>query len=340
MKKTLLVVLLLITPIALFSQETARQLIDKGIALHDQGKYTEALDLYSKALAVDEDSDEALYEMGTTYSAMKDYARAVEYADKVIKLDTRLVGQAYLLKGINLDYSGKPKDAIAVYKKGMKKVPEFNRLDYALAVTSYNLKDYKDTEEALKSSLTKNPLHASSHYLLATINSDKRVKSMLALFNFLILEPTGNRANFAFNTISKFQKRGVEVKDDKTINVSINLDNKDDEFSAAEMMLSMLEASKNMEENKSKSDFQIFSENTKSFFTVLGELQANNKNKDFWWSFYVGFFYDLAKNEEMYETFSYYVYQDVKNTAVETWLISNKDKVEKFTNWVTAYKRK
>jgi len=338
--KNFIVALLLVAPIALFSQETARQLIDKGIALHDAGKYPEALEQYNKALIVEKDNDDALYEIGTTYSAMKDFPKAIEYADKVIKLETRLVGQAYLLKGINLDYSGKSKDAIAVYKKGMKKAPEFNRLDYALAVTSYNIKEFKDAEDALHSSLLKNPLHANSHYLLATINAGNRTKSMLALFNFLILEPTGNRANVAFNTISSFQKRGVEVKDDKTINVSINLDKKDDEFSPAEMMLSMLEASKNMEENKSKSDFQIFSENTKSFLTVLGELQANNKNKDFWWSFYVGFFYDLAKNEEMYETFTYYIYQDVQNTAVESWLVGNKEKVARFTDWVSTYKRK
>jgi len=338
--KNLIVALLLVAPLALFSQETARQLIDKGIARHDAGKYTEAIAFYDKALAVEKDNDEALYETGTTYSAMKDYSKAIAYADKVIKLETRLLGQAYLLKGINLDYSGKPREAIAAYKKGMKKAPEFNRLDYALAVTSYNLKEFKDTEEALHSSLLKNPLHANSHYLLATVNADKRTKSMLALFNFLILEPTGNRANMAFNTLSSFQKRGVEVKDDKTINVSINLDNKDDEFSAAEMMLSMLEASKNMEENKSKSDFQMFSENTKSFFMVLGELQANNKSNEFWWRFYVSFFYDLAKNDEMYETFIYYIYQDVQNTAVESWLIANKDKVARFTDWVSTYKRK
>lgn len=339
MKKTITILLLLVSAV-LFSQETARQFIDKGIALHDAGKYTEALEQYNKALSVQKDSDDAIYEMGATYSAMKDYAKAIECADKVIKLETHLLGKAYLLKGISLDYSGKPKEAIEVYKKGMKKAPDFNRLDYALAVTSYNLKEFKDTEEALYSSLKKNPLHANSHYLLGFINADKRTKSMLALFNFLILEPTGSKANVAFNTISKFQKTGVEVKDDKSINVTISLDNKDDEFSPAEMTLSMLEASNNMDENKSKSDFQLFSENTKSFFNVLGELQANNKNKGFWWSFYVSFFYDLAKNDEMYETFTYYVYQDVQNTAVESWLIANKGRVEKFKDWVSNHKRK
>jgi len=337
MKTSLL--LLLIVPITLFSQETARQFIDQGVILHDKGNYAEALVFYDKALAIDENNLDALYEKGATYCAMKDYANAVEYADRVIKSETSLLGKAYLLKGVSLDYWGKPKEAIEVYKKGIKKVPDYNRLDYSLGLTSYNNKDYKTAQQAWQNSLKKNPIHANSHYMMGILNSDKRTKSMLSLFNFLILDPTGKKANMAFNTISKYQKRGVEVKDDKSINVNINIDDQDDDFSSAEMMISLLEAGKNSEENSSKSDFQIFSENTKSFLMVLGELKSNNKKKDFWWGYYVGFFYDLTKNDEMYETFTYYVYQDVQNTAVENWLAANKEKVTLFKDWVKNYKR-
>lgn len=104
-------------------------------------------------------------------------------------------------------------------------------------------------------------------------------------------------------------------------------------------MLSMLEASKNMEENKAKSDFELFSENTRSFFMVLGELQENGKNKGFWWDNYVRFFYDLARNDEMYEAFTYYISQNMNYTVVENWMLKNPDKVAKFKDWVLNYKR-
>lgn len=340
MKKICLLLLIFISPpVALFGQDAVAQLVNQGVALFDSGKYNEALATYEKALKIDANNDGVLYEMGLTYLGLKNYPKAIECADKVIDMGTKLLGKAYLLKGSALDYSGKPKEAINVFKKGIKKVPDYNSLYYSVALTSYNQKDYKEAEEALQESLKLNPLHANSHYLMGVLKLNEKSKSLLAMFNFLITEPTGNRANTAFSIVSNHQKQGVEVKDDNSVNINLSsLDGKDD-FAISDMALSMMEATKHTEENKSKSDFEMFSENTKSFFTELGELQQNNKKTDFWWKFYVGFFYDLAKNDEMYETFSYYVYQDVKNTAVESWLQKNPERVKKFKEWVVNYKR-
>ena len=173
--------------------------------------------------------------------------------------------------------------------------------------------------------------------MLGLIKQQERSKSLLALYNFLLLEPSGARANQAYNKILAMHKIGVEVVDDKNITVTIGGMNDDNEFSAAEMMLSLMEASKSMEENKGKSDFELFSENTKSFFTVLGELKANEKHKGFWWDYYVTFFYSIAKDADMYDAYINYISKDMNYTAVNTWLQNNQAKVDKMLDWTESY---
>ncbi|MCW4467571.1 tetratricopeptide repeat protein [Flavobacterium sp. MFBS3-15] len=334
-----IIYLLLLLPAISFCQ-TAKEFITQGVALHDKGQYKEAIEIYKKALAVEKDNQEAIYEVALSSINLKDYPTAIEYADKLIKAKKDFVGKGYHLKGMSLDYSGKPKEAIDAFKKGIKAAPDYTTLYYSLALTSYQSKDFKTAEETLHSGILKNNRHASSHYMLGLIKQDERSKSLLALYYFLLTEPNGQRANNAYNLILSQHKIGVEVKDEKTINININPGNDKDGFGPAEMMLSMLEASKNLEDNKGKSEFVLFSENTKSFFMVLGELQENSKNKGFWWDFYVDFFYSLAKNEEMYKAFTYYITQDVDYTVVQNWLQSNPDKIKEFEQWVANYKAK
>lgn len=337
--KRFLICILCFTTYFFYGQQNAADFVADGVQLHDKGDYKGALAQYEKALAIDKNNPGALYEMAVTYSKIKEYTKSIENADKIIKADGPLTGKGYLIKGISLDYSGKSKEAISTFKKGIKKAPEFNSLYYALAITTYNLKEYGETEKALQGSLKVNPLHGNSHYLLGTLVADERTKSMLAYFNFLITEPTGQRANKTYNELLKQQKLGVTFEDDKNISVKISY-NKDNDFNVAEMMLSMMEASKTSDENKGKSDFTLFSENTKSLFRLLGELKTKDKMKGFWWDYYVDFFSALANNDAMYETFTYYISQDINSVAIETWLQENPEKIEAFREWVINYKRK
>ncbi|MNK08381.1 photosystem I assembly protein Ycf3 [compost metagenome] len=336
--KKIITSLFFLVPCITFGQLTAKEYIKQGVALHDSGKYKEAIESYEKALVVEKDCQDAIYEIALSNVSLKNYQEAIKHADILIKFKKDFVGKGYHLKGMSLDYLGKPQEAIDVFKKGIKTSPDYTTLYYSLAITSYKLEDIITTEKALQDGLSRNPFHSKSHYLLAILNEYKRSKSLLALYNYLLLEPEGKTANAAYNLILSQHKIGVTEGEDKTINVSIN-PNEDDGFSTAEMSLSIMEAASYTEEYKSKSDFEKFSENTKSFFMILGELKEKDKLKGFWWDFYVGFFSDLAKDNELYETFTYYISQDINSTLVETWLRKNSDRVEKLQEWVANYKR-
>lgn len=313
--------------------------VDQGVKLYDNGNYLGAIEQYKKALILDNKSPLANYEISSTYFTLKDYEKAIEHSDNVISAKSDYVDQAYILKGNALDLLGKSKEAIKIYEKAIKEFPNNHLLYYNLALTSYNLREYKDAELALQNSLKINSSHASSHLLLGSIMSEQgnRVKSLLALYNFLLLEPKGKRTKEAYELLDFELKKGVTRENEKSTTITFSPNKESDEFRAAELMLSLLEASKNLEKNEKKTEYELFAENTKSFFSVLGELKK--KNKGFWWNYYVDFFYSMT-NENHIEAFSYYITQSKEDEKIFTWLKDNKDKVEALSKWYSNYKRK
>jgi tetratricopeptide (TPR) repeat protein len=340
MKKTIKVILMLTLCICKsYGQDNELQnFVDLGVKLYDDGDYKGAIEQYNKALKIDKKSAVANYEISSTYFALKDYEKAIEYSDNIISNKLSYLDQAYILKGSALDLLDKPKEAIKVYKEAIKQFPISHLLYYNLAYTYYNSKEYKDAEEALQKALKIKPSHASSHLLLGFVMSDQgyRVQSLLALYNFLLLEPKGNRATSAYELLNSELKKGVKKDNEKSTTITLS-NNGSDEFRAAELMLSLLEASKGLEKNENKTEYELFSDNTKSFFSVLGELKKDNKG--FWWNYYVDFFYTLT-NDKHNEAFSYYISQSKNDEKINSWLKSNKNKVDALSKWYTNYNRK
>ena len=312
--------------------------VAKGVELHDKGDYKGAIDQYEKALKIDKQSPLANYEISSTYFALNNYKKAIDYSEVVISQNTKFVDQAYIMKGSALDLLGKPKEAVNTYKKGIKDYPQSHLLYYNLALTSYNLKDYKGAEVALQQALTVNPSHASSHLLLGYLMSEQnnRVKSLLALYNFLLLEPQSKRSKPVLELVNGQLSKGVKKENEKSISINLAANKESDEFQAAELMLSLLEASKTVEKKEGKTEQELFTENTNSFFSVLGELKKENKS--FWWNYYVDFYYAM-KNSNQVETFSYYISQSANEVKVNEWLNTNKEKIDSFSKWYKEYER-
>jgi tetratricopeptide (TPR) repeat protein len=312
----------------LFAQQN--NFITEGIKMHDKGDYEGAIDFFKKALQSDKNSIQACYELASSYLALKDYPNTLKYADKVIARNLDYVDQAYILKGSALDLSGKPLDAINTYKLALKKYSKNQSLYYNLALTYFSVKQYRDADEALMKSLKLDQLHASSHFLLglSQARQGKRVKSMLALYNFLLLEPKSKRSLTAFQTLQDQWKNAGK----KTAPVT----NEEDEFSTATAMLDVLQDANKNEANKNRSGFILLGENTNTIFTILGEEKKDKKG--FWWNFYVDYFYTLASNHHT-EALCYYITQSLDDTY-NVWLKDNLQKMEALSEWYTKYLHK
>ncbi|MFA7301899.1 MAG: tetratricopeptide repeat protein [Candidatus Shapirobacteria bacterium] len=319
----------------LFGQDDKiKELVSQGTELHDQGKYDEAISKYKAALEIDKNSTLANYELSFTYMAAEQYDNAVKYSKIVIEQNAENQHGAYIVLGSSFDMLNKPDKAIKAYQEGLEKFPNSNLLNYNLALTSYKQKDYDNAEKASINAIIAKPSHGTSHIILsATVKAKgERVKSILPLYYFLMLEPNSKRSLINYNSLVDQLGQGVKEENEKNITVHVpNSSTKDSFFGAADMMISLLAASRYTEENKNKSEMDFFIETNKGFFSVLGELKKENKG--FWWDLYVTKFYDLVQSDNC-EAFSYYISQSTNSADVNKWISDNADKMQKFKDWM------
>ncbi len=335
MKKFIFLIICCLFNLIVLGQGNVKELTRQGMVLLNEGKYEEAIKTYQKALAINPKSVIANYEISTAYLEIQDYQNALKYSSKAMDLDKMIYLKASIVKGTALDNLGKSYEAIDVFKKALKKADNDYLLYYNLGLVYYNQKDYKNAEVTLCKGLSYNSNHAPSHLILGLTmeGEDSRVQSLLCLHYFLFLEPNTQRSAEAYAELKK-QFEGSAKKDAKGNRFSPeNTSEKEIEYGAVEILLSMLESSKNRKENANKTEFEIFVENTKSFFQLLGEMDEEKENlkKDIWHQLYIPFFYKLSQSRYMD---AYCRFISLSLPESKEWFETNEEKVSEFFTWM------
>lgn len=334
MKQLTFILMLLCASTQITAQSTIEDYVREGIPYHDKGEYDKAIEIYKKALALDSKSTLANYEIALSYFSKGDYDLAIEYSDKVLKQKSDFMLEAYMTKGSSLDILGKTKESIKLFEKAIQQTGGHYLLYFNLGLNYYNASDLEKAEANAIKAIELNPGHATSHLMLANIHNQKgnSVQTLLAVHYFLFMEPNSNRSPAAFQILQNNFGGNVSKNEEKpnTINIFFS-PGEDSEFAPAELMISLLEASKSLEENEGKTEDEMFIKNTSSFFSILGELKKE-EHKGVWWAFYVPFFYDLAKSEHL-ETYCKYITQS-GNENSQKWLAEHETELTNFDTWL------
>jgi Tfp pilus assembly protein PilF len=309
--------------------------LEEGRKLYEAGKHSEAASVYKKALSKNKENDLLNNEMALTQLALKNYSEAIVFSDKVIIANSKLASQAYATKGSALGLKGDYDQAILTFKDGINKYPEDFFLYYNLAFTQLNGAQYSQAEATAKKAVALKPDFPGSHLVLgqAMFYQNKRVPSMLALYYFLLLEPNTPRSSSALSLIDQAVNLGI-TKEGNKINVQIP-NNEKDEFRTADVIISLSQANRYDDKNKSKSEQQVFCESTRMLFTTLEEHKKDNSKTDIWWTFYVPFFADMTKTDNV-DAFCYQAMSTKNNNSVNNWVRDNKDKLDKLKTWYEA----
>ncbi len=118
--------ILLISAFTTAQSQTAESYYDNGKTLESDGKYEEAVTAFKKAISLNANYTDALYELGWCYNELAQYSDAVTPLKKANQLSPK--ASVYLELGYAQQYSGNTEDAIASYKKAV----QLNN-EYALA---------------------------------------------------------------------------------------------------------------------------------------------------------------------------------------------------------------
>lgn len=131
MSRLYLILFMALFSVTSFAQEELKQYLKFAQEKYQQGDYVYALDYYQKAMAIDSNSINTLWEYAETLKAYKDYPKAAYYYGKVYgRESTELYPPSLLNYGLMLKQSGQYEKALDVFKKAKKKYRRLDRRGY------------------------------------------------------------------------------------------------------------------------------------------------------------------------------------------------------------------
>jgi tetratricopeptide (TPR) repeat protein len=174
-------------------------IIDQGIALHEQGKYDEAVMKFKQVLEKSPGNILAMYEMASSYFAAKKYEDSLKTATEGVRYKSRYLGKFYLFIGNSLDELGRTDDAIEAFSDAAKVVTDDALIHFNLGAILVNSGKLAEAQPHLEKAIELNPTHSSSHYALAQayFGQNKKIPGILATLRFLSLEPDSKRSQKA-----------------------------------------------------------------------------------------------------------------------------------------------
>jgi tetratricopeptide (TPR) repeat protein len=262
LQKICVVILLTLVVNSAFAQneDEARSLIKAGVALNDQGKYTDAIEKYQQALKADTGNLHANYQLAFSLFKLDRSKESIHYLEKVVKGNNSLNGPAYDLLGL-------------CYFKN---------------------KQYNEAENAAIESLKINPKQAGTQrmYALVTFHQNKRAAALLGFCSFIILEPQTARSAEAFGNIQHILAGGSLKAE---LGVAINPLNADDNALNQAITKAVAEAAR--EKHATATD--LLAAQIKNIFTAVGQLAEKKSGSDFFRNYMVAYFYKMAQSANM-----------------------------------------
>ena len=253
----------------------------------------------------------------------------VPYLNKVVKTSNNFTGPAYELLGSIYDAAKQPQRAIDAYKAGINIKPDYQPLYFNIGLAYFRAGKYADAEQAAIEAIKLDPKHANSQrlYGLVTFHQNKRAPALLALCNFLLLEPDGARSAEAYTNMQSILKGGALKIDGKTDAGNIALNK------------AITTAAATTDNRRYASPADLLAAQLKAIFTTIGQLSEKQTGNDFFRNYYAAFFYKLAQTEHM-PAFARLMGLSANKAADNQWLQQNEDKRKALEAWVAGVERK
>jgi tetratricopeptide (TPR) repeat protein len=192
-----------------------RKSFDEGVAQSRAGQYDASIESFDKALAINPNCQDCLYNIGFAYAQKKDYAKAEESYKKAILVKPDYA-EAY--NGLANVYNAQRKfeDAAAASAKANELTSAQpgglagGNADslYNQGVILWNSGKIPDAKKAFEQAIAANPNHAESHYQLgmALVNEGKLNEAATEFNSYLKLSPDGPNAATAKALVAQLPK--------------------------------------------------------------------------------------------------------------------------------------
>jgi len=322
----------------LYAQEDneIEKIVLQGIEAHDKQEYSQAINIYKKALLLDSLSPLVNYEMALSYYAMQDYKKAIQYSDVVFLTENDMHSLAYLVKGSSLSDLEEFEAALKTFNQALKIDSTYYLNHFNIGLIHLKMNNKNNAEKSFFEALKDNPAHSSSHYYLTmnSINKEMKIPALLSAYFFLLLEPNTLRAQETLTIIHYLFDENVSKDDKGAININYRAQDDNAPFKAAELFLGLAVAKKHTNNDENSSEEEHFCSITTDLFTVLSELVKTDTESDFWHEFYISFYEKLTHSNHMTTFCEYITLSQYSEEEKDKWYEENNEKIQNFSIWL------
>lgn len=336
MKK--LLILTVLFPLGLFAQKNisrvvAKDVIERGIELHDNKKYAQAIEEYEKININDTAYALAQYEIALSNMELENYQEATRILTDLLdyKIRFNFKQKVYLTLGNCYDQNKKPEEAIRVYTEGLKMYPYQHNLLYNRGITYANQKKYKEAISDYMQAIQSNVYHGNSHLALGLLAANEGLydQAMLSLLTFTWLNPDDSRTPGIVGIVERISNGSFE-KDPKNIKELFGPDNYED--------YNLLFENKIALQDNYKAKFSIPTAYGKQLHLFLKNNSYDKANMDFWNQHYLPFFEKIWK-AKMLDQFCMVPLTSFESQEIQSMVKPRMSKIKTFYDWSkTAYK--
>jgi tetratricopeptide (TPR) repeat protein len=199
---------------------------ERGVKLMDEGKYDEALTFLNEAQKLDPENYSYPYEIGYLYFIKKDYKKAIEIYQKVIKYKD-ITDQCFQMLGSLYDYTNDTAKAFNAYKEGLKLFPNSGKLYLEIGTVYWSQKQYDKAIPYYEKGIEVDPKFPSNYYRAARLycNSTEEVWGMIYGEIFMDLERNSERTAEISKLLYNTYKKEIKFTDDNSFTVSFSKNN-------------------------------------------------------------------------------------------------------------------
>lgn len=308
----------------------SKEIITKGAALHNQGKYKEAIAEYMKVPEGDTAYSDVLYEMILSNYKDSSYAVAEKLVQKGFSMFPERSSDWYGLLADIYDDTKREQEALKVYDTVLAQKPYNYITWFNRGISHFRLSKLDEAATDFQRCIIINPYYSSAHYFLGRISLLKGnlTQAMMSFACNLLVTPGNNYYKYSvgyLNSISEVNNTVAEL-------LPKYKPGKEDDFD----MLQEIITSKVALDRKYKLQANLEDQVVRQLQVIMEKIEYNANDKGFWMQYYVPMYKSLWEHGH-FEAFINYIFSELDLKTVKEYNRKEKKAIQAMTDEAVNY---
>ncbi len=308
----------------------SKDVIAKGVALHDEGKYKEAINEYLKVPASDTGYSDILHEMILSYYNDSNFSAAEKYVRQAQTMFPERNPEWYAFLADIYDDSKRTEQALPLYDSILTQNPYSYLSYFNKGITLMRLSRMEEAETNFQRCIILNPYYSSAHHFLGRLCLIKGnlTQALLSFTTSLLVSPESRYLKTTVSYLSSI----AEINNTVEESLKKYKPTKEDDFEMVQEII----VSKIALDKKYKLKTDLEDNIVRQLQVTMEKLEYNANDKGFWMQYYVPLYKQLWEKDR-FEPFIFYIFSELDIKRVKEYVKKDKKKVEAASDEAITY---